>query len=411
MHIKYQYMYKECENMINIQDAPFKAVGDGKTDDTRAIQKAIDVAGTGGRVYIPSGSYRITDTLNIGFYPGLFIGGESWESSALIMDADNKPIFRFSIQDTHSITMEEMTLRFTRQQTNKMPNGTAVEYTNATSNENGLYHHIYRKLKVQRANYGFNITSSGQLPVWGCKWEDILLSSTATSCFKIRAGKPVGKPMNIFSNIKIFQDTTLTPSYAFDLQTEFLLDALDIEVWKNEILINDSGFNCVIRYVHVEHHIITKDYCTLFILQDGSYTVSAIDVSIRSWTNSLHTLLQGNKGSVLNATNVRVNPESGIVNGTMAIIGTFGKVVAAALMKSNLSTYVVDYAVYLNNVWNIYSLDGLPPYIENGYALPTANEAYRGRMFYKRTTNGSDILYLCSKGTDNKYAWRKVSLV
>jgi hypothetical protein len=49
-------------NVLNYQ-----AIGDGTTDDTVAIQAAIDAAElTGGKVFLPHGTYKITDTLVIG---------------------------------------------------------------------------------------------------------------------------------------------------------------------------------------------------------------------------------------------------------------------------------------------------------------------------------------------------------
>jgi hypothetical protein len=52
-------------DVVNVKD--FGAVGDGVTDDTAAIQAAIDVVGTrgGGTVDFPSGIYNIHDTLNV----------------------------------------------------------------------------------------------------------------------------------------------------------------------------------------------------------------------------------------------------------------------------------------------------------------------------------------------------------
>lgn len=44
--------------MLNVKD--FGAVGDGKTDDTEAIQAAVDAAENGpASVYFPPGVYRI----------------------------------------------------------------------------------------------------------------------------------------------------------------------------------------------------------------------------------------------------------------------------------------------------------------------------------------------------------------
>lgn len=59
----------------------FGAVGDGSNDDTAAIQAAIDavVAGGGGSVYFPTGTYKLTDTLVVdtGVYTqGIILFGE-----------------------------------------------------------------------------------------------------------------------------------------------------------------------------------------------------------------------------------------------------------------------------------------------------------------------------------------------
>jgi parallel beta-helix repeat protein len=48
---------------LSVRDADYAAKGDGRTDDTAAIQKALDaVRGTGGTVNIPSGVYMVNAT-------------------------------------------------------------------------------------------------------------------------------------------------------------------------------------------------------------------------------------------------------------------------------------------------------------------------------------------------------------
>lgn len=53
-------------SLYNAKAAPYNAKGDGNTDDTGAIQSALNAAAsTGGTVYLPAGKYRLNGTLSI----------------------------------------------------------------------------------------------------------------------------------------------------------------------------------------------------------------------------------------------------------------------------------------------------------------------------------------------------------
>lgn len=64
--------------VYNVKEAPYNAAGDGTTDDTTAIQDAIDDMDTvrdKALLYFPPGVYRITDTLEFGGLSGYNIQG------------------------------------------------------------------------------------------------------------------------------------------------------------------------------------------------------------------------------------------------------------------------------------------------------------------------------------------------
>ncbi len=71
--------------IINVRGPPYYAKGDGTTDDTAAIQTAINAvpSATGGTVYFPGGTYKITAKLVVNAMNYLTLSGASDGSSIL----------------------------------------------------------------------------------------------------------------------------------------------------------------------------------------------------------------------------------------------------------------------------------------------------------------------------------------
>lgn len=63
-------------NFVSVTDEEFGAVGDGVTDDTAAIQAAIDAQGTGKMVWFPKGTYKITSGLLVASKTDMTLAGE-----------------------------------------------------------------------------------------------------------------------------------------------------------------------------------------------------------------------------------------------------------------------------------------------------------------------------------------------
>jgi hypothetical protein len=86
----------KLRDSVSVKD--FGAVGDGIADDTAAIQAAINAA-AGRTVFIPAGTYKITDTLSYNvsktfgaFSPGIKLMGDGMVKTFLNHQAANKPL-------------------------------------------------------------------------------------------------------------------------------------------------------------------------------------------------------------------------------------------------------------------------------------------------------------------------------
>ncbi len=84
--------------LVNVKDAPFNAKGDGLADDTAALQKAVDaLAGTGGTVRIPAGTYRVDALVSLQLRNRMTLALDSGAVLAAISNsADNYTILRIS---------------------------------------------------------------------------------------------------------------------------------------------------------------------------------------------------------------------------------------------------------------------------------------------------------------------------
>lgn len=78
---------------VNVKDAPYNAKGDGVTDDTAAIKKAIRDCPEGKAVYIPEGIYRLTSQLSI-FRKGIVLRGAGPDKTVLKNESTRGYIIR-----------------------------------------------------------------------------------------------------------------------------------------------------------------------------------------------------------------------------------------------------------------------------------------------------------------------------
>ena len=96
------------DGTVNVQSAPFNAVGDGFADDTAAIQAAIDATANDGVVYLPPGNYSV-NRLNVPHNRAIKFQGASPWATTLVGRTAGEDIFR--ITDPGGATVQD---RFNR---------------------------------------------------------------------------------------------------------------------------------------------------------------------------------------------------------------------------------------------------------------------------------------------------------
>jgi hypothetical protein len=95
---------EKLADFISVRD--FGAAGDGATDDTAAIQAAIDAGGTGCTIFFPPGTYRITSTVRIGEDRVHLRCSGGWSTTFVFAPTADDVMFHFEKSDGASILFQ-----------------------------------------------------------------------------------------------------------------------------------------------------------------------------------------------------------------------------------------------------------------------------------------------------------------
>lgn len=152
----------KLRDIVSVKD--FGAVGDGVTDDTAAIQAAIEsfapfnpFTTSGGQVYLPPGIYRITSTLDLSGKHGLHLLGSGVQSTELAAAGDFPVITSINTSTTtgNDLQISDLTLRGGGN-TQVNAHGIYCVFTNGCS---------IRNLAIYGCYYGLNLNHSWQFNI------------------------------------------------------------------------------------------------------------------------------------------------------------------------------------------------------------------------------------------------------
>lgn len=189
--------------VVNVLD--FGAIGDGTTDDTAAIQAAVDSV-TNGTVYFPNGTYKITNTITIDGSTKLslnFVGNGLASEVVYAGTTANIPMFYYYNGDNSTfITVENLKFNNDYRSGDTTLNGVIAwrfgkKDAAATTGAGGTCNVTFRKNQITYCDTGLEIWSeSDQFTVEECYFfvwtlygvlnttNPLVVSGTANSSFR-----------------------------------------------------------------------------------------------------------------------------------------------------------------------------------------------------------------------------------
>jgi len=174
-----------CISSGNLNVKDFGARGDGKTDDTYAIRKAVGKL-SGGVLEFPGGTYRITETIDIVLSKNGTIGITGNKGNATIIMEGRGPAFRFT--GTHNGTASPESVKEITWQKERMPIVEGIEITGRNPEAEGLeFRHtimpVLHSLLIREVHNGIRIASRNRnvlidaCHIYNCSGAGILLDS------------------------------------------------------------------------------------------------------------------------------------------------------------------------------------------------------------------------------------------
>lgn len=251
-----QNLDDKLEGLVSVKD--FGAVGDGVTDDTAAIQAAIDSLSNGGTLTAKAGDvYKITSGLKI---PNRVQASSSrrkftFNNAVFLQDTDNTPIFEL-YGPTTQVYLGDFEARYTNAQAAANLNSAVIQFRESTPAEYGseiagvrfaIWFSEFKNIFTESTNYPASIvsfkdetyTSASEPPhIWGCQFEGIYGFPSRRAIFG-GVGGTAGSVSNHIRN-SLF--------YGFNAGT---VEFLSLTQWTGsslrdtEVLVVDSATNIV----------------------------------------------------------------------------------------------------------------------------------------------------------------------
>jgi hypothetical protein len=214
---------------INIKD--FGAVGDGVADDTAAIQAAINatLVPSGGSLYFPTGTYRITASLTAPVSNGWRIFGDSQGGTVITQATANTPIVTFTGDNTNKFTITDIYFTYVTQQVAANTLAICLYFSTGVSLDN-IYNWTINRCIFTKCFRAISTSATNVPLIWGVRICDCTFGNTISGSAFYAANPPAGQPRFLFENCLV--DAASMTEASFQINSADSITFLNVE-WLN----------------------------------------------------------------------------------------------------------------------------------------------------------------------------------
>ncbi len=271
---------------INVKDPAYGAKGDDSTDDTTAIQNAINASAISVlrsiTVFFPPGTYKITSQLTIPTSPGIRLVGTGMYGSVIKQYTDNTAIVRLLQVGSgdlspplHSFEMKDLGLIYSVARSSTGSNAVFYDWAAPSTTGSAFFHHLYDRIRVENAYCGWSHNKAhGIDAVWDSTWRGCKGEAFYQSVVDLVSAGTTGQPNLRFYDC-YFQNPGVTnhgPMFNFEAVNEVLMVGMDLENWHNQILVADSC-NVTMLSLHLENNTLDAAFSKQFDISNGTLTI------------------------------------------------------------------------------------------------------------------------------------------
>jgi hypothetical protein len=244
----------------------YGAKGDGITDDTIAIQIALDTHKT---IIIPEGNYVISDTLSVGY--GHIIQGDGSHTAKIIQTKNNVPIIR--IVGSH-YKVEDVYLGFLNQQNESTSGGVGIELGDSSVTSAGAHEGSVKGVIIEKPYRGIAI------PTWGGQpfafmniFENIRVLDAWDYAFHFGGRLNIGLTTNTFRNCyALFQSINTNPQakgFYIAMHDDYIMENCAVDHAMEDALTLEYNKGGTIIGFHAEACRLSKNFMSMIEINNS----------------------------------------------------------------------------------------------------------------------------------------------